>query len=168
MTDSFRARAAIFDLDGTLADTFDLVISAYSTACEDYLGRKLTREEVMKLRAIDSLIDGHPNPGLGVHFFDALVHIFGPASTNITHLHDRSRAAGFLVCGNASIRWFLSVERNDLPQSANGKTTYRSMLIDGEVIATPKLRAPIGTSAVINGDFTQAEAERIANGMRIR
>jgi UDP-N-acetyl-2-amino-2-deoxyglucuronate dehydrogenase len=71
---------------------------------------------------------------IGVHFFDALVHIFGPASTNITHLHDRSRAAGFLVCGNASIRWFLSVDHNDLPQSANGKTTYRSMLIDGEEI----------------------------------
>src|SRR4051812_23336594 len=47
MTDSFHPRAAIFDLDGTLADTFDLVISAYSTACEDYLGRKLTREEVI-------------------------------------------------------------------------------------------------------------------------
>jgi hypothetical protein len=43
-----------------------------------------------------------------------------------------------------------------------------AMLIDGEVMTTPRLRAPIGTSAVINGDFTQAEAERIANGMRIR
>lgn len=47
MADAFHPRAAIFDLDGTLADTFDLVISAYSTACEDYLGRKLTREEVI-------------------------------------------------------------------------------------------------------------------------
>jgi len=47
MTDTFHPRAAIFDLDGTLADTFDLVISAYSTACEDYLRRKLTREEVI-------------------------------------------------------------------------------------------------------------------------
>ena len=43
-----------------------------------------------------------------------------------------------------------------------------AMLIDGEVMTTPRLRAPISTSAVINGDFTQAEAERIANGMRIR
>jgi preprotein translocase subunit SecD len=43
-----------------------------------------------------------------------------------------------------------------------------AILIDGEVITTPRLRAPISTSAVISGDFTQAEAERIANGMRIR
>jgi hypothetical protein len=43
-----------------------------------------------------------------------------------------------------------------------------AILIDGEVIATPRLRAPISTSSVISGDFTQAEAERIANGMRIR
>jgi hypothetical protein len=43
-----------------------------------------------------------------------------------------------------------------------------AMLIDGEVISTPRLRAPISTSAVISGDYTKAEAERIANGMRIR
>src|SRR5438477_12407218 len=28
--------------------------------------KPLTRQEVLKLRAIDSPIDGHPNPGLGV------------------------------------------------------------------------------------------------------
>ena len=34
---------------------------------------------------------------------------------------------------SASIRWFLSVDRNDLPPSVNGsKTTYRSIAIDGE------------------------------------
>lgn len=71
---------------------------------------------------------------IGVHFFDALIHIFGPASVNIVHLRDRNRAAGFLVCGRANIRWFLSIDRDDLPQSANGKTTYRSMLIDGEEV----------------------------------
>jgi SecD-like export protein len=43
-----------------------------------------------------------------------------------------------------------------------------AMLIDGEVISTPRLRSPIGTSAIISGDYTKAEAERIANGMRIR
>ena len=42
-----------------------------------------------------------------------------------------------------------------------------AMLIDGEVITTPRLRSPISASAVISGDYTRAEAERIANGMRI-
>jgi UDP-N-acetyl-2-amino-2-deoxyglucuronate dehydrogenase len=71
---------------------------------------------------------------IGVHFFDALVHTFGPVSRNIAHLHDGSRAAGFLVCGRASVRWFLSVDRHDLPEAAAGKTTYRSITIDGEEI----------------------------------
>jgi preprotein translocase subunit SecD len=43
-----------------------------------------------------------------------------------------------------------------------------AMLVDGEVITTPRLRSPISTSAVISCDCTRAEAERIANGMRPR
>ncbi len=39
--------------------------------------RPMTREDVLKLRAIDSPIDGHPNPGLGVHFFDAATGSLG-------------------------------------------------------------------------------------------
>jgi HAD superfamily hydrolase (TIGR01509 family) len=42
-----RPRAAIFDFDGTLVDTFDLVITSYATACRDYFGRELSREEVI-------------------------------------------------------------------------------------------------------------------------
>ncbi len=38
------------------------------------------------------------------------------------------RAGGFLHYEKADVRWFLSVDRNDLPQAAKdtGKTTYRS------------------------------------------
>ena len=43
-----------------------------------------------------------------------------------------------------------------------------AILIDGQVISAPILRARISTSAVISGDFTKAEAERIANGMTLR
>src|SRR5437870_5755199 len=39
--------------------------------------KPLTRQEVLKLRAIDSPVDGHPNPGLGVHFFDAATGSLG-------------------------------------------------------------------------------------------
>src|SRR5689334_2338848 len=37
----------------------------------------MTKEEANTLRAIDSPIDGHPNPGLGVHFFDAATGSLG-------------------------------------------------------------------------------------------
>jgi preprotein translocase subunit SecD len=43
-----------------------------------------------------------------------------------------------------------------------------AILIDGDVVMAPTLRSPIGDSAVISGDFTRREAERIANGMSLR
>ena len=62
-----------------------------------------------------------------------LSYIFGPPAVNVAHLRDASRAAGYLMCGRASIRWFLSVDRNDLPPAiANDKTTYRSITIDDQ------------------------------------
>jgi UDP-N-acetyl-2-amino-2-deoxyglucuronate dehydrogenase len=68
---------------------------------------------------------------IGVHFFDMLAYVFGPVTMNIAHLRESHRAAGFLECGRASIRWFLSVDRGDLPESTD-KTTYRSISVDGE------------------------------------
>src|SRR5581483_5195890 len=47
MSQKFNKSAAIFDLDGTLADTFDLVISSFSTACRSHLGRDLSPQEVI-------------------------------------------------------------------------------------------------------------------------
>lgn len=70
---------------------------------------------------------------IGVHFFDMLVYVFGPAQRNVVHMRDDKRAAGYLECGRAKIRWFLSVDRNDLPVSVrDSKTTYRSLTLDGE------------------------------------
>jgi UDP-N-acetyl-2-amino-2-deoxyglucuronate dehydrogenase len=71
---------------------------------------------------------------IGVHFIDAFVHIFGPASSSIAHVRDQHRAAGCLFCGRAVIRWFLSVHGEDLPASAAGTSTYRSLTLDGEEI----------------------------------
>lgn len=39
--------------------------------------RPMTREDALKLRAIESPVDGHPNPGLGIHFFDAATGSLG-------------------------------------------------------------------------------------------
>lgn len=69
---------------------------------------------------------------IGVHFFDMLAYVFGAPDLNIVHLRDRERAAGYLTCGRAEVRWFLSVDRRDLPAAVNGKTTYRSITVDGE------------------------------------
>jgi hypothetical protein len=42
-----------------------------------------------------------------------------------------------------------------------------AILIDGQVVMAPVLRSPIGASAVITGNFTRPQAERIVNGIRI-
>jgi len=39
--------------------------------------RAMTREDALQLRAIDSVVDGHPHPQLGFHFFDAATGSLG-------------------------------------------------------------------------------------------
>lgn len=72
---------------------------------------------------------------IGVHFFDMLSFVFGPAKRNEAHLREPERAAGFLECVRADVSWFLSVDRNDLPLDVQGKkTTFRSITVDGEEV----------------------------------
>ena len=73
---------------------------------------------------------------IGVHFFDMLTWLFGPAKDNIVHLREHDCAAGFLQLENARVRWFLSINRNYLPEQAKaaGKTTFRSITLNGEEI----------------------------------
>jgi UDP-N-acetyl-2-amino-2-deoxyglucuronate dehydrogenase len=70
---------------------------------------------------------------IGVHFFDMLAFVFGPLRSQSASLRDDSRAAGLLHYEKADVRWFLSVDANDLPDEVKGqKTTYRAIQIDGE------------------------------------
>jgi UDP-N-acetyl-2-amino-2-deoxyglucuronate dehydrogenase len=71
---------------------------------------------------------------IGVHFFDMLSWIFGPVEENIMHIKQADTSAGFLKLKNARVRWFLSVNNDYIPEEirASGKTTYRSITVDGE------------------------------------
>jgi UDP-N-acetyl-2-amino-2-deoxyglucuronate dehydrogenase len=71
---------------------------------------------------------------IGVHFFDMLAWIFGDQKENRVHLLSASRAAGILRLQKAHVRWFLSLESDDLPKAArtNGRSTYRSLSIDDQ------------------------------------
>ena len=73
---------------------------------------------------------------IGVHFFDMLSWIFGDVKENIIHLHEHDRASGFLGFERARVRWFLSINSDTLPEKVKeqGKTTYRSMTLEGEEI----------------------------------
>jgi len=71
---------------------------------------------------------------IGVHFFDMLTWIFGEVKENTVHLHEKDRAAGFLDLDRARVRWFLSLNAEDLPENIKeqGQRTYRSLQIEGE------------------------------------
>ncbi|WP_417793721.1 Gfo/Idh/MocA family oxidoreductase [Terasakiella pusilla] len=72
---------------------------------------------------------------IGVHFYDMLGYIFGKCTKNVVHLRDDTHNAGYLEFERARVRWFLSVNRDDLPESVQGKQpTYRSITVDGEEI----------------------------------
>lgn len=70
---------------------------------------------------------------IGVHFFDMLHFIFGKLQRNVVHHAGEARAAGFLEYERARVRWFLSIDANDLPEEVRGKkTTFRNIEISGE------------------------------------
>lgn len=70
---------------------------------------------------------------IGVHFYDMLHFIFGKLQRNVLHYVDQSKAAGYLEYERARVRWFLSIDANDLPESVRGKkSTYRNIDISGE------------------------------------
>lgn len=71
---------------------------------------------------------------IGVHFYDMLYFLFGDLKNNIVNLRTAKNASGYLEYDRAKVRWFLSVDSNDLPMEAKkmGLTTYRSLNIDGQ------------------------------------
>ena len=73
---------------------------------------------------------------IGVHFFDLLLWLFGPAVDIRVYHSDHTCMSGFIRLEHARVRWFLSVDPRDLPYpvKVGGKTTYRSITVDGKEI----------------------------------
>lgn len=73
---------------------------------------------------------------IGIHFFDMITWIFGQVKENIVHFYNAEKAAGYLQLEKARVRWFLSLDYNDLPPQAieKGMRTYRSITVDGREI----------------------------------
>jgi len=84
----------------------------------------------------DVLKSGGVATNIGIHFFDMITWIFGDVERNIVHIYNSDKAAGFLQLKKARVRWFLSLDYNDLPAQATGKgmRTYRSITVNGKEI----------------------------------
>ena len=71
---------------------------------------------------------------IGVHFYDMLHFVFGKLQNNQVHYTADTKASGYLEYERARVRWFLSIDVNDVPASvrAKGQRTFRSITCDGE------------------------------------
>ncbi|MBL7805253.1 MAG: Gfo/Idh/MocA family oxidoreductase [Saprospiraceae bacterium] len=71
---------------------------------------------------------------IGIHFFDMLLWVFGPVKSLEMHQRSHDREAGILHLERASVRWFLSISADTLPQMVRekGGRTYRALHIDGQ------------------------------------
>ncbi len=85
---------------------------------------------------------------IGVHFFDLLMWLFGPAVDSEVHLLNDQKAAGALELENARVRWFLSVDGDDLPSECaeTGQRAFRSITIDGEELEFSNVFRDLHTS----------------------
>jgi UDP-N-acetyl-2-amino-2-deoxyglucuronate dehydrogenase len=82
----------------------------------------------------DERKSGGLSTNIGVHFFDMLTWIFGSAKQVQLTQKTASTEAGVLELERARVTWKLSIDRAELPSqaTAQGKTTYRSLKVDGE------------------------------------
>ncbi len=73
---------------------------------------------------------------IGIHFFDMLMWLFGDVQHSEVHLAEPTKTGGFLELEKAEIKWFLSIDNNDLPSEIKEKEqrTFRSITIDGNEI----------------------------------
>lgn len=73
---------------------------------------------------------------IGIHFFDMLLWIYGKVLWSEIHYQDPKKIGGFMELEKANVRWFLSLDKNDLPESCTqaNKTTFRSIKIDDQEV----------------------------------
>ena len=73
---------------------------------------------------------------IGIHFYDLLGWIFGDVKEVQVHSKSNSKVSGYIEFSKARVRWFLSIDENDLPDSVRktGQRTHRSIKVDNSEI----------------------------------
>ena len=104
---------------------------------------------------------------IGVHFFDMLHFVYGGLQQSVVHLATPTKAAGYLEYQRARVRWFLSIDVNDVPDTerAKGKRTYRALTAGGEDIEFSDGFTDLHTrsyEAILRGEGFGLEENRVA------
>ena len=100
------------------------------------------------------------------------------SSTRVVYLHpevvvtNSDIAFSSVIPGNTpSEQFWIDVRLNAAGAAKMRQATMNhlgrpvAILIDGEVVSLPTVKSPIGAAAVISGDYTREEAQKIADGI---
>jgi UDP-N-acetyl-2-amino-2-deoxyglucuronate dehydrogenase len=73
---------------------------------------------------------------IGIHFFDMLIWIFGDPISNEVLTQNELSISGTLTLKNANINWFLSIDREELPNGhwEDSKPSFRQLIVDGREV----------------------------------
>ncbi len=76
---------------------------------------------------------GGVGTNIGIHLFDLMIWLFGDVTGYEVHYCDLHKMTGVIEFQNAHVRWFLSIDKRDLPREydSSGYTAYRYLSIDG-------------------------------------
>ena len=72
---------------------------------------------------------------IGIHFFDMLHVLFGDLRHSELQVSTEAKAGGVLAFERADVRWFLSIDADDLPAHVRGRRpTHRVITVDGDTV----------------------------------
>lgn len=97
---------------------------------------------------------------IGVHFFDLLIWLYGMPQGSDVFLSRPDKMSGVFELERARVRWFLSVDQNDLPAQvrAEGKKAFRSLTANGRELefsdGFPDLHTAVYRDVLAGGGFS--------------
>lgn len=97
---------------------------------------------------------------IGVHFFDLLIWLYGKPQSSTVFMSKPDKISGIFELEHARVRWFLSVDANDLPAAvrAQGKTAFRSIATNGHELefsdGFPDLHTSVYRDVLAGGGFS--------------
>ena len=85
---------------------------------------------------------------IGIHFFDVLLWLFGKVKGIEITERTEKRSIGILELERANVIWFLSLDKNDLPNKS--KPFYRRMIVDQNEVEFDSVFSELHTESYFN------------------
>lgn len=95
---------------------------------------------------------------IGVHLFDLLIWLYGKPLGSSVFLAQPNKMSGVFELERARVRWYLSVDANDLPADARAKgSAFRSLVANGRELefsdGFPDLHTEVYRDVLAGGGF---------------